>query len=267
MLKLRAIGDPHASRLSHLLTELAKKISNSLGDSGERTTEVPGLRLYRRTAPTVPNPSTYEPSLLVIAQGRIRVDLGKASYVFGRSRFLLTSLELPAVSQVITASEESPYLALFLKLDMSTVRDILNTEEVHTTEKSSGACAMAIGKTTVELVNACSRMMDLLDAPRDISFFGKLIQREIIYRLLQGSLGARLRAIATFETKCHRTGEGSCLVAFRLREASACRAPGNDCRHESIYAAPAFSRPYGDESAAISKAASPACRAATHTHG
>ena len=66
---------------------------------------------------------------------------------------------------------------------------------------------MATGETTVELVNSCSRMMDLLDAPRDISFFGKLIQREIIYRLLQGSQGARLRAIATFETKCHRTAK------------------------------------------------------------
>jgi AraC-like DNA-binding protein len=163
--------------------------------------------LYRRTAPTVPNPSTYEPSLLVIAQGRIRVELGKASYVFGQSRFLLTSLELPAVSQVITASEEAPYLAFFLKLDMSTVRDILNTEEVHIPEATSGACGMATGETTVELVNSCSRMMDLVDAPRDISFFSKLIQREIIYRLLQGSQGARLRAIATFETKCHRTAK------------------------------------------------------------
>jgi AraC-like DNA-binding protein len=206
MLKHRKIGDANASRLSHVLSELAKKISNSLGDSGERATEAPGLMLYR-TAPTVPNPSTYESSLLVIAQGRIRVDLGKASYVFGQSRFLLTSLELPVVSQVITASEEAPYLAFFLKLDMSTVRDILTTEEVHTTEKSSGACGMAIGETTVELVNSCSRMMDLLDAPRDISFFGKLIQREIIYRLLQGSQGARLRAIATFENKCHRTAK------------------------------------------------------------
>jgi AraC-like DNA-binding protein len=207
MLKHRRIGGANASRLSRLLTELAKKISNSLGDSGERRTEVPGLMLHRRTAPTVPNPYTYEPSLLVIAQGRIRVDLGKASYVFGKSRFLLTSVELPAVSQVITASKEVPYLAFFLKLDMSTVRGILNTEEVHTTEKSSGACGMAIGETTVELVNLCSRMMDLRDTPRDISFFGKLIQREIIYRLLQGSQGARLRAIATLETKCHRTAK------------------------------------------------------------
>ena len=205
MLKQRKIVDADESRLSRLLTELARKISSSLGDSGERATEVPGLTLYRRTAPTVPNPSTYEPSLLVVAQGKIRVDLGKASYVFGQSRFLLTSLELPVVSQVISASEKAPYLAFFLKLDMSTVLDILKTEEVHTTEKSSGACGMDIGKTTIELINSCSRMMDLLDAPRDISFFGKLIQREIIYRLLQGSQGARLRAIATRETKCHRT--------------------------------------------------------------
>src|SRR5580698_6687739 len=207
MLKQRKSRDANVSRLPHLLTELAKKISNSLGDSGERATEVPGLVLYRRTAPTVPNPSTYEPSLLVIAQGRIRVDLGKARYIFGKSRFLLTSLELPVVTQVTTASEDAPYLSFFLKLDIPTVRDILNTEEVHIPEATSGACGMATGESTVELVNSCSRMMDLLDAPRDISFFSKLIQREIIYRLLQGSQGARLRAIATFETKCHRTAK------------------------------------------------------------
>src|SRR5580693_5199006 len=59
-------------------------------------------------------------------------------------------------------------------------------------------------------------------------------------------------------------GEGGCLVAFKLREASACRAPGSDCGYESIDAAPPFSCPYGDESGAISKAASPAGRAATH---
>jgi hypothetical protein len=64
MPKRRKIGDADASRLSDLLTELAKKISNSLGDSGERATEVPGLMLYRRTAPAVPNPSTYDPSFL-----------------------------------------------------------------------------------------------------------------------------------------------------------------------------------------------------------
>ena len=199
--------DVNGARLSKPLAELAVKIGNSLGQSGERATEVPGLMLYRCTAPTVPSPCTYEASLLVIAQGRKRVNLGKTSYVFGQSRFLLTSLELPVVSQVITASEETPYLAFFLKLDMSTVREILHTEEVHIPEATSGTRGMAIGVTTAELVNSCSRMVDLLDAPNDIPFFGKLIQREIIYRLLQGSQGARLRAIATLGDQSHRTAK------------------------------------------------------------
>jgi AraC-like DNA-binding protein len=193
--------------------ELGSKIGNSLGGSGERATEVPGLMLYRCTAPTVPSPCTYEPSLLLIAQGRKRVDLGRTNHVFGQSRFLLTSLELPVVSQVITASEDAPYLAFFLKLDISTVRDILNTEEVHVPETSSGARGMAIGETTVELVNACSRLMDLLDAPQDIPFFGKLIQREIIYRLLQGTQGQRLRAMATLGDQSHRTAKVAWLRA------------------------------------------------------
>jgi AraC-like DNA-binding protein len=207
MTKRTKDDDVNETRLSQLLTELAAKISNSLGESGERATGVPGLMLYRCTAPTVPSPCTYDPSLLVIAQGRKRVNLGNTSYVFGQSRFLLTSLELPVVSQVITASEEAPYLAFFLKLDISTVRDILNTEEVPVPEATSGTRGMAIGVTTAELVNSCCRMMDLLDAPQDIPFFGKLIQREIIYRLLQGSQGARLRAIATFGDQSNRTAK------------------------------------------------------------
>jgi hypothetical protein len=195
----------NAPKLSQLLTELRSKISNSLGTSGERATGILGLTLYRCTAPTAPNPCTYQPSLLVIAQGRKRVDLGRTSYVFGQSRFLLTSVELPIVSQVVTASEEAPYLAFFLKLNIATVRDILNTEEVHVPESPIGTRGMAIGEATIELVRSCSRMMDILDAPQDIPFLGKLIHREIIYRLLQGTQGARLRAIATLGDQSHRT--------------------------------------------------------------
>lgn len=195
----------NAPKLFQLLTELRSKISNSLGASGERAIGTLRLTLYRCTAPTVPNPCTYQPSLLVIAQGRKRVDLGRTSYVFGQSRFLLTSVELPIVSQVVTASEEAPYLAFFLKLNIATVRDILNTEEVHVPESPIGTRGMAIGEATIELVRSCSRMMDILDAPQDIPFLGKLIHQEIIYRLLQGTQGARLRAIATLGDQSHRT--------------------------------------------------------------
>ena len=66
---------------------------------------------------------------------------------------------------------------------------------------------MTTGEVTVELLNACCRLMGLLDMPKDIPFLSGLIQREIIYRVLQGTEGARLRAIATLGEQSHRTAK------------------------------------------------------------
>jgi AraC-like DNA-binding protein len=49
--------------------------------------------------------------------------------------------------------------------------------------------------------------LDLLDTPEDIPFLSNLIQREIVYRLLRGAQGDRLRAIATLGDQSHRTAK------------------------------------------------------------
>src|SRR3984893_11946952 len=126
----RKSGQSEDSGVSQVLKSPADTIGKAMGRSAELSNVVPGLSLYRNTAPTAPNPCTYEPSLLLIPQGKKRVDLGKQSYVFGESTFLLTSIELPIVSRVCVASVEKPYLAFFLNLDMGIVRDVLHTEEV-----------------------------------------------------------------------------------------------------------------------------------------
>src|ERR1700722_9311082 len=189
--------------VTQVLKELAGSISKALVSAADLSTGMPGLALYRNTAPTAPNPCTYEPSLLLIPQGKKRVDLGKQSYVFGESTFLLTSIELPIVSRVSVASVEKPYLAFFLKLDMGIVRDVLHSEEVRISEPSVGTRGMVPGDATVELIAPCSRMVQLLDTPQDVPFFGKLLQREIIYRLLQGPQGGRLRSVATKEDQSY----------------------------------------------------------------
>ncbi len=207
MRKPQKIESAQAVELGKLLADLGSKISNLIGDAEECTTGLSGLTLYRSTAPTPPNSCSYEPSLLIIPQGRKRVDLGRMHYAFGQSDFLLTSVDLPVISRVIKASKEEPYLAFFLKLDMSTVRDILNTEDIPMREASSATHGMATGEATVDLLRACCRLMDLLDAPKDISFLGKMVHREIIYRLLQGTQGQRLRAIATLGDQSQRTAK------------------------------------------------------------
>jgi len=60
---------------------------------------------------------------------------------------------------------------------------------------------------TAPRFSACCRLVDLLANPQDIAFLSGLIQREIIYRILRGLEGARLRAIATLGDQSHRTAK------------------------------------------------------------
>ena len=202
--KSRRAGD---AAVTQMLKALAGSIAKLLRNATELSTEIPRLTLYRNTAPTAPNPCSYEPSLLLIPQGKKRVDLGKGSYIVGEATFLLTSIELPIVSRVSVASVETPYLAFFLKLEMSVVRDILHTEEVRISAPPDGTRGMVLGHATVELLAPCLRMVQLLDKPQDVPFFGKMLHREIIYRLLQGPQGDRLRSIATLADQSYKTAK------------------------------------------------------------
>ena len=201
-----------SDRTREVRRELADKIASFIGAKERLITEVPGLLLSRRTAPTAPISATYEPSLAVVAQGRKRATLGGTTFIFDEARYLLTSLDLPVICNVIEASEEVPYLCFVLKLEMAVVRELLSREEIHAPQTPPDNPAMATGEATPELLAACCRLVDLLNTPQDIPFLSGLIQREIIYRILCGPEGARLRAIATLGDQSHRTAKAVAWV-------------------------------------------------------
>jgi AraC-like DNA-binding protein len=190
-----------------LRAELARKIALFIGSAEKLITGVPGLMFTRWAAPTAPISVTYEPSVAVVAQGRKQVELGRKVFVYDSSRFLLTSLDLPVVSHVIEASEKVPYLCFLLRLEMPLIRELLSREEIQAPAEPSDSPGMATGETTAELLDACCRLADLLGTPQDIPFLSGLIQREIIYRILQSAAGTRLRAIATLGEQSNRTAK------------------------------------------------------------
>jgi AraC-like DNA-binding protein len=194
-------------QLIELRKDLARRIAAHAPDPGSKATAIPGLTLYRRIEPSPCQPVTYEPSLGVFAQGRKRVTLGGITYLCDQSTFILSSVDVPVVSQIVEASKEVPFLSFVLKLDMAIVRGILSHEEFDRRGGVPQSRAIAVGTTTVDLLRPCLRLMDLLDAPKDIHFLSELIQREIVYRLLRGPQGERLRAIATTGDQSHRTAK------------------------------------------------------------
>ena len=184
---------------------LARGIAARAASEGEHPTAIPGLSLFRRTAPSPCYRATYEPSLTVFVQGRKLINLGGTEYQCDGSSFLLTSIDVPVRSQIVEASEAAPLLSMLLRLDMPTVREVLSREDLPEAEGASERRGLAVGETTVGLLGACTRLLDLLDTPEDIPFLSSLAQREIVYRILRTPQGERLRAIVTRGDLSHRT--------------------------------------------------------------
>jgi hypothetical protein len=125
----------------------------------------------------------------VVVQGRKRVELGRTTFIYDASHFLLTWIDLQVGSQVIEAGEQSAYLCFGLKLEIPIVGELLSRGGIPTFEGPLDGPAMATSETTVELLRACGRLLDLLNTPEDIPFLDEPIQRELIYRILRSPEG------------------------------------------------------------------------------
>ena len=189
-----------------VLEALAKSIARWTEKGDQLLTAIPGLSLHRRTEPTQPASYMYEPSLCVVAQGAKRVVLGGDTHVYDAHHFLITSLDLPAVWQIITASREKPYLGLVLKLDRREMSQLMADANLPPPRAQQSSRGMAVGEVTLPLLTAFQRLIDLLAEPKDIPMLAPMIQKEIVYRLLIGDQGARLRQMASAGSQSHQIG-------------------------------------------------------------
>jgi AraC-like DNA-binding protein len=148
----------------------------------------------------------YEPSICIAVQGAKRVDLGEDSYVYDAHNYLITSVHLPTIAQVVEASPEKPFLALRLKLDLKEISQLMLDGRLPQPRTKQSSRGMATGEITLPLLNAFQRLIALLDEEQDIQILATIIQKEIIYRLLVGDQGERLRQLATAGSKSQQIG-------------------------------------------------------------
>lgn len=192
-----------AKRQQQALVQFIERFTR--GD-GPVTTAIPGLTLYRVTQPSEPLHCLYEPAIGLVVQGRKKVLLGEETYYYGPSEYLVVSVDLPVIGQVIDASPEVPFLSLRLDLDPKEISALLM--DLPTPEPAPPSCprCLAISGLGELLQDAVLRLLRLLDTPEDIPTLAPLVRREILYRLLRGEQCAQLRQIASSGTQGHRIG-------------------------------------------------------------
>src|SRR6476661_4137940 len=175
--------------------ELAERIARAIPADGA-VEPLKGLLLNRSSTPTEPLHGVSRPSLCVIAQGSKEVLLGESRYRYDPAHYLLATVELPVVGQVLEASAERPYLSLRLDLDPALVGSVM-VEAGHLSSRDRGDVrALDVSPLDADLLDAVVRLLRLLDSPAEARVLRPLITREIVYRLLMGEQGNRLRHVA-----------------------------------------------------------------------
>ncbi|KPA88190.1 transcriptional regulator, AraC family [Pseudomonas asplenii] len=187
------------------VSPLAPSIDRHISQQGDCPTAIPGLVLFRRDQPIPPSVCMVEPSLILVARGQKSLWIGGEGYAYDPSRFLVTSLDLPANSEVVMASPAQPCVGVLLKLDVSILAELIAKGGLPPPTRDRGAGkGVGIANMTPTLEMAVGRLLALLDEPEAIPVLAPLVLREIHYRLLHGEQSARLRQITAVDGQGYR---------------------------------------------------------------
>lgn len=161
----------------------------------------------------------YQPCVVVVLQGRKRVTIGDQVLHYDPQHFFVTSLDLPSLATILDASPQTPFLSIALRLDLRLIAT-MTLEGVASPPPPIGGerHAMATGRIEPPLLDAFARLLALVDEPAHAAALAPLVQREIMYRLLTGVAGWRLRQIAAVDSQGHQISRAIELLKSQFSE-------------------------------------------------
>jgi len=141
----------------------------------------------------------YEPMLHLVLQGTKSLSIGSEVLRFGPATYFIVPVDVPALGQIRPEKPDAPYLALSLTLDPAVIATLL--ADLGDTDSTSHGPSFLVSPSTPELVDAWLRMMRLVDRPSEVAMLAPMIEREILFRVLQGPQGAVLRQMARADSR------------------------------------------------------------------
>jgi len=162
-------------------------------------TPITRVTLSRGEATTGPLAGIYGPMLCLVVQGGKHVVIGKQVLDYDVGHCFVTSVEVPATGRIVEASVQKPYLAITFVFEPQVIAEVL--DHLPPAMEAKLQPGFAIGPVSPDLIEAWTRMLRLLDRPGDIPVLAPLVEREILYRLLQGPHASLLHHVARQDSR------------------------------------------------------------------
>jgi AraC-like DNA-binding protein len=190
------------------LRRLASQIARYAPKDGVFPLRLPGtyaLRLGRISSEPVH--ATMGPSLCIVAQGAKIMMLGSEVHEYDQARMLVLAVDLPVSGQVTRASHRDPYLGFKLDLVPARVAEFAARVYPQGVPKRSDNRGLFVGTATDGIIDAVTRLLELMDGAEDASLLGPLVVDEILVRLLRSSIGPRVAQIGQPKSEVYRVAE------------------------------------------------------------
>ncbi|MBX8529306.1 AraC family transcriptional regulator [Pseudomonas cichorii] len=162
---------------------------------GLTITPIPRVDICVGQGTTDKAPCLYRSMICFILQGSKRVSINDNLLSYDSEQYLVSALDLPLSGQILDAEGGQPYVAVSLVLDPAILAELAATMPAVRESEQKGIGVM-INPMTAALRDTLLRLLSLLDTPDDIPVLGPMVERELLYRLLQGPQGRLLRQIA-----------------------------------------------------------------------
>jgi AraC-like DNA-binding protein len=174
-------------------------------------TALPGVQLFRVTAPMPCVPAVYEPTVVAIVSGRKEAVLDGAHHIYDASRYMLCPMTLPVEAGAPQASSEDPLIGVLIALDPQEMRGLaLEMESAAGGARRSGGGAppaLSLARWDARFADALLRLLQLLEDPVDAALLGGGRLRELQYAVLRGEAGAAARTALGVGNEIARTIE------------------------------------------------------------
>ena len=189
------------------LRSLATRIARYAPHDGAFPLRLPGTYALRvGKVSTEPVHATLGASLCLIAQGAKAMMLGSDVVEYDGSRLLVFAVDLPVTGQVTRASQREPYLGFRLELVPSRIAELASRVFPRGVPRQADECGLYVGRASDEIVEASTRLLDLMERPDEADLLGPLVIDEILIRLLRTPIGARVALIGEPKSGVHRIG-------------------------------------------------------------
>ncbi len=179
---------------------LANKLGQLATQQWFTETAISGVKLFRSDYGNGRCPTAYDPSIVIIVQGRKIGYLGDKIYHYDANNYLVLSVAIPLECETIATPEE-PLLGISINLTPGEITELLLDIDDKPFIQSDTPSAVFSTPVSASLFDATRRLVDCLADPMDTKILGPQIKREILYEVLKGDQGATLKSLTIKQSR------------------------------------------------------------------